>query len=227
MEKERQVLVVFPHPDDEAFGVSGTISSYIQNGTPVTYACLTLGEMGRNLGNPPFATRESLPKIRKAELEAAAKAMGLTDLRMMGYRDKTLEFENDEELANMVFELIEELNPSLVISFYPGYSVHPDHEATGRAVVRAVRRLPIESRPKLHCVAFSNNHEAEIGKPDIVHDVSAAWKNKLEALKAHISQTAWMLADMEKQLAEESPELLARWQIERFWTYDWEKDKVL
>ncbi|MBS4204650.1 bacillithiol biosynthesis deacetylase BshB2 [Lederbergia citrea] len=227
MEKERQVLVVFPHPDDEAFGVSGTISSYIQNGTPVTYACLTLGEMGRNLGNPPFATRESLPKIRKAELEAAAKAMGLTDLRMMGYRDKTLEFENDEELANMVFELIEELNPSLVISFYPGYSVHPDHEATGRAVVRAVRRLPIENRPKLHCVAFSNNHEAEIGKPDIVHDVSAAWKNKLEALKAHISQTAWMLADMEKQLAEESPELLARWQIERFWTYDWEKDKVL
>ncbi|MBS4223503.1 bacillithiol biosynthesis deacetylase BshB2 [Lederbergia citrea] len=227
MEKERQVLVVFPHPDDEAFGVSGTISSYIQTGTPVTYACLTLGEMGRNLGNPPFATRESLPKIRKAELEAAAKAMGLTDLRMMGYRDKTLEFENDEELANMVFELIEELNPSLVISFYPGYSVHPDHEATGRAVVRAVRRLPIENRPKLHCVAFSNNHEAEIGKPDIVHDVSAAWKNKLEALKAHISQTAWMLADMEKQLAEESPELLARWQIERFWTYDWEKDKVL
>lgn len=46
MEKERQVLVVFPHPDDEAFGVSGTIATHIENGTPVTYACLTLGEMG-------------------------------------------------------------------------------------------------------------------------------------------------------------------------------------
>lgn len=202
MEKERRVLVVFPHPDDEAFGVSGTIATYIKQGTPVTYACLTLGEMGRNLGNPPFATRESLPKIRKAELEAAVKAMGLTDLRMMGYRDKTLEFENDEKLANMVFQLIDELNPSLVISFYPGYSVHPDHEATARAVVRAVRRLPKDSRPKLHCVAFSNNHEAEIGPADIVYDVSDAWEQKFNTLKAHISQTAWMLIELEEHISE-------------------------
>jgi len=227
MEKERRVLVVFPHPDDEAFGVSGTIAKYINNGMPVTYACLTLGEMGRNLGNPPFATRESLPKIRKAELQAAARAMGLTDLRMMGYRDKTLEFENEEKLANMVFGLIEELDPSLVISFYPGYSVHPDHEATGRAVVRAVRRLPKENRPKLHCVAFSNNHEEEIGQADIIHDVSDVWVQKLNTLKAHISQTAWMIEDMEKQIAAKNPELIERWQTERFWTYDWENDKVL
>lgn len=52
IEKERQVLVIFPHPDDEAFGVSGTIATYTKMSVPVTYACLTLGEMGRNLGNP-------------------------------------------------------------------------------------------------------------------------------------------------------------------------------
>ena len=40
MENERQVLVIFPHPDDEAFGVSGTISKFIHEGVPVTYACL-------------------------------------------------------------------------------------------------------------------------------------------------------------------------------------------
>ncbi|WP_062108320.1 bacillithiol biosynthesis deacetylase BshB2 [Bacillus niameyensis] len=227
MEKERHVLVIFPHPDDEAFGVSGTMASHVKNGTPVTYACLTLGEMGRNLGNPPFATRESLPKIRKAELEASAKAIGVTDLRMMGYRDKTLEFINDDELTNMVSELIDELNPSLIISFYPGYSVHPDHEATGRAVVRAVRKIPVESRPKLYCVAFAKNHETEIGAPDIHHDVSDTWEQKFGALKAHISQTAWMLADLEKKIADEQPELLDHFKLERFWTYDWNNDKVL
>ena len=189
MEKERQLLVIFPHPDDEAFGVSGTISTHIKNGTPVTYACLTLGEMGRNLGNPPFTTREGLPHIRKKELQKAAKIMGIQDLRMMGYRDKTLEFENDEELTEMVSELIEELNPTLIISFYPGYSVHPDHEATARAVVRALRKLPENERPKLHCVAFSKNHEEELGKPDIVNDVSAVFEQKLATLRAHESQT--------------------------------------
>ena len=46
----------------------GLFALYANMGVPVTYACLTLGEMGRNLGNPPFATRESLPEIRRKEL---------------------------------------------------------------------------------------------------------------------------------------------------------------
>ena len=46
--------------------------------------------MGRNLGDPPFATRQSLPLIRKKELQNAAKAMGIQDLRMLGYREKLL-----------------------------------------------------------------------------------------------------------------------------------------
>ncbi len=186
MEKERQLLVVFPHPDDEAFGVSGTIATHVQNGTPVTYACLTLGEMGRNMGNPPFATRESLPKIRTAELQNAAKVLGINDLRMMGLRDKTIEFEDEEMLISMVSSLISEVKPSLIISFYPGYSVHPDHDATGEAVVRAVAKIPANERPTLHCVAFSKNCEQEIGEPDIINDVSTVAEIKLNAIKAHL-----------------------------------------
>ncbi|PTJ54257.1 bacillithiol biosynthesis deacetylase BshB2, partial [Staphylococcus saprophyticus] len=81
MKDERHVLMRFPHSDDETFASAGTIASYIDNGIPVTYACLTLGQMGRNLGNPPFATRESLPDIRERELEEAMKIIGITDLR--------------------------------------------------------------------------------------------------------------------------------------------------
>src|SRR5690625_4312987 len=144
IEKERHVLIILPHPDDEAFGISGSIAAYRKMGVPVTYACLTLGEMGRNLGSPQFATRETLAEVRKAELLKACEAMGLDDLRMMGLRDKTIEFEDDEDMIKLVEDLIEETNPSLVISFYPGFSVHPDHEATARAVVRAIRRMKEE-----------------------------------------------------------------------------------
>jgi N-acetylglucosamine malate deacetylase 2 len=219
MEKERQLLVVFPHPDDEAFGVSGTIATHVKNGSPVTYACLTLGEMGRNLGNPPFATRESLPKIRKNELQNAAIILGIEDLRMMGLRDKTIEFEDEEKMADMVSALISDVNPSLIISFYPGYAVHPDHDATGAAVVRAVERIPKEKRPKLHCVAFSKNCEDEIGKPDIINDVSEVVETKLNAIKAHLSQTQLLATTMEEKLKENDPEIITRLLQERFWTY--------
>jgi N-acetylglucosamine malate deacetylase 2 len=219
MEKEKHVLVVFPHPDDEAFGVSGTIATYVGMGTPVTYACLTLGEMGRNMGNPIFANRETLPLVRKKELQDAAAALGIADLRMMGLRDKTVEFEEEEKLVGMMTSLLEELNPSLVITFYPGYSVHPDHEATGRAVVEAVSRISEETRPKLHCVAFSKGHEESIGKPDVVNRITDVLTKKMAALRAHRSQTEQMARELEEKL-EKGDEQIVNWiQNERFWTY--------
>ena len=221
MEKERHVLVIFPHPDDEAFGVSGTIASYTRAGIPVTYACLTLGEMGRNLGNPPFATRESLPKIRKRELLDAAEIMGIQDLRMMGLRDKTIEFENEEWLAGIITDLINELHPSLIITFYPGFSVHPDHEACGRAVVRAVSEISPSERPKLHCVAFSNNHQDVLGQPDIVNNIQDMIEIKLKALAAHRSQTEAMIANWPALLAQKNKELQNQLFFERFYQYKW------
>ncbi|KOP71747.1 bacillithiol biosynthesis deacetylase BshB2 [Cytobacillus solani] len=219
MEKERHVLVVFPHPDDEAFGVSGTIASYTKSGVPVTYACLTLGEMGRNMGNPPFATRESLPHIRKKELQDAANVLGINDLRMLGYRDKTVEFENEAVLAAHMGSIIKEVKPSLIITFYPGYAVHPDHDACGAAVIKAVKDMPENKRPKVHCVAFSNNCEEEIGQADVVNNVSEVADLKVAAIKAHVSQTQLMAAEMEEQLKNQDPAVMARIHNERFWTY--------
>jgi bacillithiol biosynthesis deacetylase BshB2 len=219
MEKERQLLVVFPHPDDEAFGVSGTIATHAENGTPVTYACLTLGEMGRNMGNPLFTNRENLPKIRKEELKNAAEAIGIGDLRMLGFRDKTVEFEDDEKLAKVMSDLIEEVNPSLIITFYPGYSVHPDHDATGAAVIRAVEKMPAAARPKVHCVAFSKNCVEELGEADIINNITPVNKKKLAAIQAHRSQTEAMFKDVEEKLKNQDPQIMVWINNERFWTY--------
>lgn len=226
IEKERHVLIILPHPDDEAFGISGSIAAYRKMGVPVTYACLTLGEMGRNLGNPPVATRETLPERRKAELLQSCEAMGLDDLRLLGFRDKTLEFEDDEKMIQLVEGLIEETNPSLVISFYPGFSVHPDHEATARAVVSAMQRMKAEVRPKLYAVAFANNTKEVLGTPDVIHDVEDTVENKLNSLRAHLSQTVWMMKEVDEKLAQKDPEIKKWLRYERFFLYKWDTDHV-
>lgn len=218
LQPQRHILLIFPHPDDEAFSSAGIIRLYRNMGVPVTYACLTLGEMGRNLGNPPFATRESLPEIRRVELKNACDAMGIEDLRMMGLRDKTVEFEDDEKMVKLVHDLIDELNPSLVITFLPGYSVHPDHEATGRAVVEAVRRMPKDERPTVYGVGFANNTIAEIGEPDVVIDITSVKEDKLKALQAHASQTAWMIEENQKRIDEGQPMSDSWFHYEKFYT---------
>jgi bacillithiol biosynthesis deacetylase BshB2 len=214
------ILVVLPHPDDESFGAAGTIRLNANKGIPVTYACATLGEMGRNMGVPPFANRETLPFIRKNELEEACEAMGIQDLRLLGFRDKTLEFEDPETVADSVYTLLQELKPSLVITHYPGYAVHPDHDACGAATILALSRLPKEERPTVYAMAFSKDCREVLGEPDITINIEEVTQNKIAALKAHQSQTSQMVNGMEEKLKAGDPDIKNWLSREVFWTYN-------
>ncbi|HJV44097.1 MAG TPA: bacillithiol biosynthesis deacetylase BshB2 [Bacillota bacterium] len=213
------ILVIFPHPDDEVFTCSGTLAGYIHKGVPVTYICLTLGEMGRNMGKSIIANRESLPQIRKKELLNSCEAIGIKDLRLWGLRDKTVEFEDIDGLAGRIVSAIEEIQPSLIITFYPGYSVHPDHDACGLAVVEAVRKLPSVKRPPVQMAAFSKNCYEDLGKPNIVNPVDEYISQKMTAMKAHHSQFSAMVATMEPALAAKDPAITERLTKEKFWIY--------
>jgi bacillithiol biosynthesis deacetylase BshB2 len=222
---ERHVLVVLPHPDDETFGTGGTIYSFTKQGVPVTVACGTLGEMGRNMGKPYFATRESLPLLRERELRSACRILGVRDLRLLGLRDKTIEFEDREQLAIRILKLIRELRPTLVITHFPGHGVHPDHNALGAATVHAVGKLPPDERPRVLCHALTHDREQVLGQPDVVTDLSGIWEIKLEAVRAHRSQSEAMLAQMEgegPEAAAARESLKARFAQERLWLYRWD-----
>lgn len=214
---EQNILVILPHPDDEAFTVSGTLAKHLQDGAHVTYACLTLGEMGRNMGIPPFANRVTLPAIRKIELEESCRAIGIQDLRMLGFHDKMIEFEDQEQLDGQIDALIKELSPSIVYTFYPGYSVHPDHDACGTAVIRTISRLPKEERPVVYCSAFAKNHQKAIGKPQLVNDVKDFLQQKMASIQAHRSQ--FQAAELVGSKKLEDEEIKERFGTERFWIY--------
>ncbi|MFB5190232.1 bacillithiol biosynthesis deacetylase BshB2 [Alicyclobacillus fastidiosus] len=222
MQKERHVLLVYPHPDDESFGKAGSVALYTKAGTPVTLICGTLGELGRNMGKPTFANRESLPAIRKKELEEACAALGIEDLRLLGLRDKTVEFEDPEWVADKIEAIIREVKPSVLVTYYPKHGVHPDHDALSHAAVIAVKRLPKEERPVIYGSAVTHNARDVIGPPDITFDVTDVLDTKLAAMRAHKSQYESMFSRMEEEMAK-SPE--AREQIEAnlrteyFWIY--------
>lgn len=214
---ERHVLVVLPHPDDESFGAAGTIAQFTQKGVPLTYACLTLGEMGRNMGKPFFANRETLPQIRKKELEDACRALGITDLRLMGMHDKMLEFEDPEAFADRISGLIRELDPSLIITFYPGHGFHPDHDACAAAVVRAVSRLPEDKEPRIYGIAVQEASEGELGPPDVTVDVRDVLDKKIAAIRAHRTQFEGILKRFVAETDFDNPKLRKWLGTEHFW----------
>ncbi|WP_163536483.1 bacillithiol biosynthesis deacetylase BshB2 [Gracilibacillus sp. YIM 98692] len=215
---KEHVVVIYPHPDDEAFGASGTITTFREKGIPVTYLCGTLGEMGRNMGNPTFATRETLPEIRKQELIRACEILDV-DLKMLGYRDKTLEFESTEEVAEHLYSYLKDIKPSLVITHYPGHAVHPDHDAFGAAAIKAAEKFKEEDRPTVWAQAISRTHEEELGGPDIQNDVTPVFKKKFETIMAHKSQADGMIAKVKNE-SDDIEEATKTWLgVESFYTW--------
>lgn len=148
------------------------------------------------------------------------EAIGITDLRKMGLRDKTVEFEPHDEMDAMVKSLIDELQPSVIISFYPQFAVHPDHEATAEAVVRTVGRMPESERPRLQLVAFSNDAHEKLGAPDILNEISDYKEVKLRTFEAHASQTGPFLESLATpDVPGEAHSFL---EVEPYWTYNFE-----
>lgn len=185
---ERHVLVVLAHPDDESFGCGGTVALHARAGSPVTVVIATRGEMGRHMGRPPFANRETLRDLRDQELKAACQALGAGDLRQLRVWDKTVEFADADSLARRVGAMIDEVKPSLLITHHPVHGVHPDHCAIGAAAVRAVLALPQERRPKVVTPLRPQMAEKEGLQVESV-DVTSVAREKLHAFRAHKSQS--------------------------------------
>ena len=138
------LLAIFAHPDDESFGTGGTLAKYAAHGTRVVLACATRGEVGE-ISDPALAAREALGDVREAELRTACAALGVHELRFLGYRDSGMVGtpENDdprcyrradpEAATRQLVALIREIRPHVIITFDPsgGYG-HPDHIAVSR-----------------------------------------------------------------------------------------------
>src|SRR5699024_3315686 len=167
MSNQTNVVIVYPHPDDESFGAAGSIKKFREKDVPVTYLCGKSGEMGRSMGTATRANRETLVDIRKEELADACKYLEI-DYRLLGYGDKTMEFEKISDMAHHIKEILEEIKPSLVVTHYPGHGAHPDNNALGEATIEAVRLMGKAERPTVWASAITNNYEEVLGEPDIV-----------------------------------------------------------
>lgn len=190
------VIAVFAHPDDESFICGGTLARLAEEGHRVVLVCATLGEMGRRMGIPPIATRESIASVREKELQAACEALGVARLELLHYRDKTLEIQDEQELAARVVAVFEEERPSAVITFHDPLGGHPDHCAIGRATTRAYEQYTTDSASdcRLFYVAWGDNVATfQHYEQPVISVVTVSVRNfktqKLLAFRAHRTQS--------------------------------------
>lgn len=212
-----RVLAIFPHPDDETFAAGGTLAAFSLLGKEVSVLCLTRGDLARGLGYPLLADRLTLPTVREAELKEAVRVLGARRLIIGDLHDKMVEQLGDEMLSQLLVPYLKRLRPDLIITYYPDYAVHPDHDAVGRAVRLASRRAGhVKKNPFVLGAAFSERTE-ELGPPQLELPLSPVlWAVKRAAMRAHRTQVAHLDAELQRITIAE-PENEPRFRQEQFW----------
>jgi LmbE family N-acetylglucosaminyl deacetylase len=203
------VLAIAAHPDDLDFAAAGTIAGWTSAGLEVVYCIVTDGDAG---GFDESFPRAEMAPLRRAEQTAAAKCVGVTDLRFLGYPDGQVEATLG--LRRDLSRVIRQVRPDRVVCPSPERNYarigtsHPDHRAVGSAALDAVypdARNPfafpeLAAGEGLAAWIVSEVWIAGGGpSPDHYVDVTDAFPRKIAALRAHQSQVGH-LPDLEGRL---------------------------
>lgn len=201
-DRVERALVIVAHPDDVDFGAAGTIATWTDQGIEVTYCLITDGDAG---GFDPAVDRADIGGIRRDEQRAAAKEVGVTDVRFLGYPDGRLAVSFD--LRRDLSRVIRQVQPQRLLMQSPEIdwerlgASHPDHRAAGEGALCAV--YPDARNPFTHVELLRDEgleawtvHDVWVmsagqGANTWV-DVTDTFDRKVAALRRHASQTAHM-----------------------------------
>ena len=86
MTEQKTILAVLAHPDDEFFGMGGTLALYAARGVKVYLVCATCGEVG-TVDPEHMAGFNTIAELRESELRCAARHLGLTEVFFLDYRE--------------------------------------------------------------------------------------------------------------------------------------------
>ena len=179
------ILAFGAHPDDAEIGCGGLLLKLKDRGYRTGLVCLTVGDMGSR----------GTPHVRRQELMAAAKVLGLDHIELLDFQDCRVA--DDFESRLKIATIVRRLRPTIVLAPYwegpPGRGIgHTDHQAAGYLVSHGVnfahlRALEVEGEPHAVSNIFYYLYPAQM-TPSFVVDISEYVEGWVEVLKCHHSQ---------------------------------------
>jgi LmbE family N-acetylglucosaminyl deacetylase len=175
-----RILVIAAHPDDELLGCGGTVALHARRGDCVTAVIACEGE---SLRYGPNGVGQD------GHTRRAAAALGVTDVRLLGFADQRLDTVTLTEVITPLEQVVREVRPRIVYCQFGG-DANRDHQLLFKALLVATR--PIE-----HCIeavyAFDTASSTEWGyprafAPDTWVDISETLEQKVAAMACYESE---------------------------------------
>jgi len=173
-----RVLVLAPHPDDEAIACAGTILRHLRSGDEVVVVIATDGRLAGAALTP-----DQVAAHRKEEATQAARRLGVTRLEWLGLREGDWK---SNELERCLSELLEQVAPTIL--YAPSrVDFHPEHLAVAHALGRALDS--VAAAPGIRVRVYQVQVPLTRILTNLVADVSDVVAQSATALRAYESQS--------------------------------------
>ncbi|HET9314464.1 MAG TPA: PIG-L deacetylase family protein [Vicinamibacteria bacterium] len=134
-----RLMCVLAHPDDESLGTGGALAKCAAEGIETYLVTATRGERGRFGDAKESPGLEIVGRTREAELLAAARELGIREVRFLDYVDGDLDRVDTAEAIGRIVTHLRRVRPQVVITFGPdGAYGHPDHIAISQLTIAAI-----------------------------------------------------------------------------------------
>lgn len=182
--KNKNILIIAPHPDDETISMGGSINRFIKEKFNVHILIIS--------GHLPPLYSENDFNITVKEAKKAFKILGVTSYRFLKIPATYVKDFETSKLNSLIFSEIQKLKPDTV--FIPFPDRHIDHRIIFDSSVVSVRpNGKFFPKKVLSYETLSETHWNVPGvepsfNPDYFIDISKNIKNKLSALSSYKSQ---------------------------------------
>jgi LmbE family N-acetylglucosaminyl deacetylase len=201
--KNKKVLVVFPHPDDESVMTGGLVQRMQSMGMAVTVLSLTEGENGKIHVN---GRGRSLREIRTGEFAKAMGILKVSDWVMWSFDDGKLRIKQGWRKRLRLF--INQNNYDLVVSYdLSGVSGHPDHISLSRELLSLLREYKFQLlwvsflghmknlvvNPKVEKYLQEPEFELNLSLRESFRKWQAVFSHRSQALQGFLHYPWWIL----------------------------------
>jgi len=123
--KNKNIVAVFAHPDDESFGPGGALAKLAKDNN---LFLIVVTDGSRGIGRDHL--KEKLSLIRKKEVEEAATILGIKKVFFLDFKDGSLCNNLYHQVAEKIYQIIKTINAGIILTYENlGVSGHLDHIA--------------------------------------------------------------------------------------------------
>jgi LmbE family N-acetylglucosaminyl deacetylase len=210
MKNGENIVCIFAHPDDEAFGPSGTIAKWAMDNN-VYLVCVTDG-------SDSLSGTTNLKDLRKKELLRSGEILGIKKIYFLQYRDGELNNNIYHKVVSDIEKVLDKIKPSRLLTFeLHGVSGHIDHVFTSmvasflylkkdyiKKIFYFAEKREFTDLQKDYFIYFPDGYKKD--EIDHVENIEKVWDKKVRSIKAHGTQKKdgdWILSILRNKAKDE------------------------